>query len=80
MMGPESQRAVTVPLQQLGQRHHVHEVVIVEVAPPLLVRLQEIFELLLHLAAQGQPGPRVRWTVDNVSILILNRYTLTFTI
>ena len=59
MMGPESQRAVTVPLQQLGQRHHVHEVVIVEVAPPLLVRLQEIFELLLHLAAQGQPGPRV---------------------
>ena len=48
-----------MPLQQLRQGLHVHEVVIVEVAPPLLVRLQEIFELLLHLAAEGQPGPRV---------------------
>ena len=51
--------AGVVPLQQLRQGLHVDEVVIVEVAPPLLVRLQEIFELLLHLAAQGQPGPRV---------------------
>ena len=41
--------------QQPGQRVNIDKVVIVKMTPPLPARAQEILELLLHLAAQGQP-------------------------
>ena len=41
-------------MEELGQSQNVDIIIIVKVTPPLLVRPQEILELLLHLAAERQ--------------------------